>query len=816
MVTNAARNEAMGKNTILQVPQGLKLSPQQINNIKKTLFTENDETEEKEQDSLLDNELVITETKDDVQGCYQRRAQSFYDGFLYLVKALEMKHGNTKNFQSWSELHKISFPQKGKLEEYEAVMSNYSNYLINQAMLCFGFTKNQAIENINKAEQYVIMARGRPNLASLIPYDVYNEGDFILLSDKQLFPMADQTLKELEQINFSQLKTTPQWFRELPVYQQIYLSYAPSNRSLLDFNTLHLQLTVNKVSLYQHKQKILENLQDHELPDWFKGMSLTHKQVAQAILAEPVNSLESCLDSLKAIRTSIINEKHHELDVIKKLPYWFLCLSEVEQKLLTHTLANAATVRDAVSFIPSRLRTLIGLGNFGYSEIFILNKEGRALKVSPKQWRSTHIASRDVREHPAMVGDLHTERNLDLLLKFMLKLLPDSTEEARIFLQTLITPIKYMELLTSLPDYYLQKQRQKADNNAAAKQGLIIYETNHPLNSGSMYLPTTPNDLGCKNFLSYAKECLQAYQWEDKADIKNLIEKYESVLNSGLGTSTIWDKNGREMFISAYEALISFKLNIPFHSSCVSGKDRRGLLLLHIAAMWIFHEKYNIWPGFEDTGAIREAFVDLFVKLYNLFYIQIHAESNGPGAQGTKTPRNYLAPDIVKKIEEQRPGAMNRDEKLATIIDFSKCIKYSGTSLCVYRDAAAKLSNNSCNELLSNLQVLIGEDKTWETKVIKINLWQSDVPKGINQFKTVLNDPTKSNYEKLAGIYQIAEERLQKTKLRNSATKEIYTTLKELYKSPNPKLEVLNTIDKLKTIKADFFEENKQRSNVFT
>jgi hypothetical protein len=115
----------------------------------------------------------------------------------------------------------------------------------------------------------------------------------------------------------------------------------------------------------------------------------------------------------------------------------------------------------------------------------------------------------------------------------------------------------------------------------------------------------------------------------------------------------------KEKFIISLEQIIVQKMGGIGSGSCKSGKDRKGLELLHTDAMLIYYRLYGSFPKYLDTQENREKFVTIFTGLFNTGHQQLCAAQNSPGVfalkgiQALKRIRTFLDPcpaDILKRV----------------------------------------------------------------------------------------------------------------------------------------------------------------------
>ncbi|VEG91742.1 Dot/Icm T4SS effector PI-3-phosphatase SidP [Legionella spiritensis] len=936
----------MGKKTILRLEKGVVLNDVQLKNLQSILG-----------DSPVNEDASVTRN---LQRNHQLRADSLKKAFQFIEATIPKKSEfDTEKYLQWcAEI--CPFPENAEDEEYKKCLTRYGALLTDALVDYWEWDtkdgtriKEEAIELLNKAEQYVVMQEGRADLATLIPDELSEEGGFILLWDEQLPPLVEETRRELEAIKASVLSATPPWFRQSGVVEQLYFYHTPAycnNSGVLrkHYEAVNFAWMKAKAERSLIIEADLQAIRDNrDLPKWFTGMASESQKFFKSwlLFAETQEDINKGLAAINSRLTSISQGKtediSRQLSDIRKLPYWYLCLSEHEQLMLKTVLAHSETVDEAMSFLPSRLRTIPGVANFAHNHFKILDNKLNILH-SFDPYRASHLASRDVQDMPPHIRELHVKRNLARLREVV-------GEDRWLLIQTLISPNEYTEKYAGMPDHRLAqdlaRELEKTGDNK-------VCSPNHPFNY-LRYLDWTSHDnpqctkllklaydnlddkfikeeialleldeisaselekLVCagKSFIAqnensdcYAslRQLIANLEWQDMpcspdevaelikqafeeakalkegrkapvghglvsrvelnkrklidlfhdhyalfkewqdwqplltrqlyvrsnkigqeetfirfqtkmTDLVMLCKEYENVLNSGWGTGTIWDYCGRELFLSSLESLIithtkdtelaRSEEGISF-GSCVSGKDRKSIELIHTAAMFRYKKAYGRWPSFGDTGSYRANFVDIVATLYVSGHFQEHAGQNAPGSNGTKTPDLYWPADIAKaicaKLKNER--ALERDDMLATYNEVSRIGKMKAAVKVGYASSAVavlRYTEEQQQRIIDLLTAIVKQPKYWHKKTsVKTGLFYS-APTGIAEIDGILTDETgKPNSEILTNIFHAVFNRPVQSWFRDSDTQELYNLIKKLSDPRSNPGEVLDELETFKT-----------------
>ncbi|CDZ76019.1 hypothetical protein BN59_00283 [Legionella massiliensis] len=930
--------------TILRVPEGLELNETLIASLRKILGEDN---------FILERYSNTA----DIQKSYQRRADALEQAFLSVIDTLPMKtqgkveqdkevlKGQLKTYLAWCRAQ-CFFAADADIETYQKSLSRYTALLIGalydhcdwsitgqgkKKKLSFNSPvqasnpeeniqveqekrKELAAEILNKAEHYLTMQQGRDNIATLVPMNVHNVGDLVLLWDKQLPPCSPETIADLEVISKSSLLTTPQWFRDLTSYQQLFfLTIEKEEISLanLKFDTNNLILswqgikeTNSQVTLEQDLQAIATGAEP--LPRWFTQLSVVHRNTIRALVSPNISlsKFEVRMKKLESTLTELALRKLDQLPAeavqLRQLPYWYLVLPDYNQRLLKEHLNRASKkgvtdLAKVFSFLPSGFRSVPALSNFGQNQLFVLDSQGSISDEMAARLRFSHPASRDVIKMPEQIAELHTRRNLLRILKF--------TGQRLLLLQTLISPeptISYFR--PDMPDYYLDLQRKMAVAWARRTLGATIVSSNHPYNYARIIDYTASNnadcleilkvvesftaleglpkvhgswelaqiedlvsavitdlDRGLENYDERAGEANIAIKTElliffkknpdflklwpngqktvadslftvnqeehnqkrysaHKAclkDLSELAQDYRAVLNSGIGSASVFDYNGRELFLSTQEDLMVSIAGGQSSGSCVSNKDRKWIQICHTNAAYIYRLIYKRWPKFSDTGTDRTNFVNIVARLYISQHGHRYAGQNAPDSDGIKTPDMYLPKDIAEAIKTllNNPNALRNDDILASnnvVKEIGDALAQVNPGFSNYIFPVLRLSEPHRLILLAELKALMGEDKFWQNALSYWASFYKSAPDGISQIKSHIqnSDINTDSTAVLAHIFRDIVLRPESSTKRSGHTQDVYDAILDLFQAPDPEAKFDDVLQNLQQIKKTAFESS--------
>jgi hypothetical protein len=791
----------------------------------------------------------------------KRRIDSLHDAFLFILDAYPPDPKYTpiskETLATYAgEAMAACDLTKGDLTYLHEKLERFTGALVSLLKVNWQWDAEpvkSAIACLNEAEEYLLMSKGRPNIATLTDMDFGNGPEYIVQFDETLPPYYDQWLKELKAIKAQKFPATPRWFLKLKDGEQAYLSHLMESVTpdllIEDLDALIDHLPKIKSIAFDWEADLVGiSKQSQPLPDWFNKLSQAKKEMV-TILAASSSSLERSLTKFKTYLTekSTRSSFTTELNTVVQLPQWYLLLPKHQQAFLKQALSGVDKVEDAVSFLSSRHRTLPAPANFGAHSIIRINNQGESQILSAKRYRSSHIVSRDLIQAkiPEKVQHRHSDSNLEQVMRY-------ATEEQQRLLQTLISPLAISDsILSSVaslvelpPDSELYKQARSTvmRSSHAAKTS----QHNHPFNLAKWIYYTTAKDEDSLALIKQTEKTIDGLQQkvdelrqkitslelessalnllekptgkrmallqeqninlqdqlrfnERKEKLVSLVKNYKTVIDSPVGSATFFDDKGRELFLSSLEQLIIMKQEGYSYGSCVSGKDRKAIELMHTDAMIMYETCYKKWPQFTDPDSSpeRNRFVAIVADLYISGHQQELAGQNAPGSEGIKTPERYLPKDICDEIN-RRLGSeerLKRDDRLATDNEvkniFTNLFKMLIDELELKAQLVSRqLGEEVCTNLYDALHALINEKHLFQ--VPKATEWArslnlllsgetSLLPAGIEAIRKLMHDEDagNTNVQRLAKIIQIVFDRpLEGT--RKPATTEVYDGIRGL------------------------------------
>lgn len=780
----------MGKGIILRVLEGTVLTPV----LSRALG-----------ELLPGFKLEYYQEKPDYKRSIERRINSLYDAFIFNLDAYPLDPKFTSlsvsTLKSYAAECKAACNlSKSTPEELHKELELFTARLLDALVVSrkwHGDPLTESIACLNEAEQYDLMRKGRYDLVTLTQMDLGPDTKYVLQLDESLPPYYDQWLDELERIKLANYPKTPSWFYELPEYQQAYFcnlglkSKTPAN-VIQDINTFLLTWKgIKKATLNLNIDLAQIQKKSPPLPIWFKELSPHIKEMI-TVLSEDPGTLDQKLKSLKHMVTANAEKQEFKenLENIATIPQWYWVLSNMQQYFLEYVLKTALTVKEAVSFLSSRHRTLPAPANFAAHSLLKINESGEVSLFYDKRIRSSHVATRDGLEWAKAVQMRHVDSNLDKVMEHV-------GPKQKVLVGTLISPITAAEYIPSVitdyvvelpPDLKLHQILQAAI--ARRKNVENILPHNHPYNFAKLYYWTTAENEHSKFILDTAQEYVAT-----TPGLEQLLKDYRNTLNSPMLSATVWDYNGREVFLSSLEELIILNIGGRSYGSCVSGKDRKAIQLIHTDAMILYKEKYGFWPQFNiaEDHQDRINFVNIVVDLYLSYHQHEHAGQNAPGSEGIKTPNWYWPKDISAAINK-RLGTDNGlvyDNRKATDNEVRYISKKFRSLLSPEHELyctliARQIGEKDCTGLYDALTPLLNE----ESRFIAKNSWGlfSAFPKGIANIRSIVFSKTSgdTNIERMSKIFAEVLRRPESDASRTPATLSVYGRMQDLLQPIKP------------------------------
>lgn len=795
----------MGKGTVLRVASDVALPPNLVNNL-----------------NILLNEPTLQQydPKRNLADSYHKRADSLTAALHFILEAYPPNTGheafddiNLLKEYITSYRNNINFNNK-PLNELQDTLSLFTGYLINFLMDGWHWTKDQeqkeAVACLNEAEQYVLMQKGTEDVATLQAMDFVGEKHYILQWDKRLPPYNDQWIVELKNIQAQNAPLTPPWFIALQPAEQVYLALSNNPQALkLNINDFYLKWLEQTQNTAQLQNELLKIKTNQEKSPWFLTLKANEQgMIVELLASQKTISIDEMTKSIFNFNEKASTINSTDVSKISALPLWYWLLSETQQQFLGHALKDASSIEEVVTFLPSRLRTLPAPANFRAHQLLILNAEGEIVEKYDQRLASSHIASRDVLKHPYSVQKLHTMTNLDAVLKFKEPGKP-------VIIQTLISPTPILNYLPQYfadvpPDYELAMTLKDAINSIPSKNE--ITHVNHPFNIAKRLYYTPSGEPGCLKLIDMAKA-----QFKDNKPYLRLAEKYERVLNSGFGSATLYDWNGRELFLSSYEHLLIVGLEGLSYGSCVSGKDRKSIEFIHTDAMLIYRKRYQCWPNIDDNQTERQHFVNIVVDLYVTRHAHELAGQNAPGSDGIKTPEHYWPGDISRAIKERfGSSSLSEDDRLATNNEIRRISSNLGKFIkpgnVLTRLVALRIGEKNCQGLIDGLGLVLNEKQHFFPEASRHHLFSSSnhEPRGIAEIRGLIKSHAESltdaaeNTNKSSSIciasriFNIINQRPESRGNRSDATQTLYSLLRKVIKEPSSVDQVIEQLDRMK------------------
>lgn len=730
----------MGKGIILRVKDGTVLSPEILKALDKL---------------LPDYRLEYYSEKPNYRQSMMRRMDSLHQAFLFTLEAYppnpKCTYLTTKTLKNYAEqCRKTYLMNKSSVDDLHQELEKFTANLVEALSLCHdwkGKAIKEATATLNEAEQYMLMNQGRFDLATLIPMNLGEgkEKGYVLQWDESLAPYYPQLLKEIQELQLQHYPKSDRLFRsdnKIQDYQKAYFLKRETHIKTYQDVATDLESFIkqwDKIKSDAYLERIKNNMRP--LPDWYEELNGPLKAMVKVLSADSVYAIDEKLKKFsdKINEAACTKQISQNIPEIANIPEWYWVLSDRQQHFLEHVLKNTPTIEQALSFISSRHRTLPLPANFAKHRLYHINSLGQIELLGTERYRSSHIASRDILDCPEEVQLRHASSNF---AKVTEKAQPGQPG----ILQTLISPIPMVEFANQfieIPDSELHKKgREAVSQSSRAKE--TIY-TNHPYNIAKRFIWTATDNPDCLALIKTA----QNYS-KNNPDLEELLIDYKNVLNSPTFSATFWDYEGREMFLSSLEQLIIMAIKGFSYGSCVSGKDRKAIELIHTDAMMLYKIKYKQYPKFvaPTENIERIDFVKIVVDLFTSRHQHEHAGQNAPGSEGIKTPSNYFPKDIADAIN-LRLGTLRGleyDDRLATdneVKYIQKNLKpyLVGKNTLLSQLMAKQLGEEHCTRLYDALFNLI-EEKQLFTMVYTgfFGGQKTKISEGIECIATMMQD----------------------------------------------------------------------------
>ncbi|HEN5536732.1 TPA: oxidoreductase, partial [Legionella pneumophila] len=176
----------MGKGIILRVLENTILSPQVFDTLERL---------------LPGYKVEYFKEQPDYRKSIARRIDSLHDAFSFILKAypLDPKHTSltVATLSTYAAECKASCDlEKLTLEELHLELERFTAKLVEAIAIAWKWPKGKAVKeaiaSLNEAEQYVLMSRGRSDIATIMPIEMDSETKYVLQYDESLSPVYEQ------------------------------------------------------------------------------------------------------------------------------------------------------------------------------------------------------------------------------------------------------------------------------------------------------------------------------------------------------------------------------------------------------------------------------------------------------------------------------------------------------------------------------------------------------------------------------------------------------------------------------------------------
>lgn len=790
--------------TLLRLPHGMQLSDEFSQNLEK-----------------LTGPVEITHygTGPEFNISYDRRRDSLFDAFLFILKALPPTNSRFSEpvsiLKKYAESAKAScvFNKQAPIDQLQNTLKTFKTELIHAMTTCWAefsgsHSQELATECLNEAEQYVLLQKTRKNIATVLPKKIQGKQCYILQCEQVLPPGQESWYNELRSIQALETPGSPDWFYKLSPVEQEYIANFQGTHlktELKDFLDFCIILENSRASkLYDDFAAIMSNTNP---PEWFTKLSSSKQTFFRANLPNPI-------DNIQNIIRRFYENCAEDIQALNKLPLWYTSLSTIQQHFLGYVLKEAGDkpLETVFTWLSSRHRTLPALANARRHHLMVLDEQGEILFRPQERFGSSHIVSRDVRNMGEAIVKKHMQNNLQQICDLI-------SNEAPVIVQTLISPVPATQYLPQRvssrlpPDLDLFTQLKKIVNEFNHKTNEII-QPNHPLNLIKYVNYTSDTDRDCNALLKIAR----SEEKQKNMKLKALAAAYDETLNSSFGSATFLDYRGRELFLSSLEQLLIMELGGLSYGSCVSGKDRKAIEFIHTDAMLLYAFFYKKLHTFYDSVEDRKNFIDIVVDLYVSRHQQEHAGQNAPGSEAIKTPDMYWPGDISRAIKSRLKdeSALKHEDRVASNNEVNKI----GTDntldprLAGCKLTAIALGEEKCQKIYDMLCPIMEERDRFKKSGWTPNLYSSAESLGIQKIRELIEQKPKDQInicDIVAKILNIIISRPEGNEGRTQYTNTVYRLGHSIHKAPHK-------IDDILLWMSDFYsktlQENRGRSCV--
>lgn len=284
------------------------------------------------------------------------------------------------------------------------------------------------------------------------------------------------------------------------------------------------------------------------------------------------------------------------------------------------------------------------------------------------------------------------------------------------------------------------------------------------------------------------------------------IKAYHMTLNSPMGTGTVRDYQGRELFLASQEILLA---DYSF-GGCMSAKDRKADETEHTDCMILVEDLFGEAILFLDYSEVRSVFVEIFASLQIDGHHQYMAHTNTKGVFGTRTPYVYLPGDTCTAIRKKKgnPKALEEEERIAKNNELGKIGKLSTKVEHVvdYHTAANKLNPDEQKLFVDLLYTILNDPSKFKKKInlqgiTFLNGYTNPLggpAQGVSDMLDILGGKYSTTLcEIITNIYKIAVESLNVEKHRSTNALTLYTAIKNIYLSKHPGAHIESELEPL-------------------
>lgn len=759
-------------------------------------------------EELTNNELTFVEyeSKPDPLESFSQRKDSIREAFQFLAKTLLP---NIIDYEAYAEACELScqfnndanFNQK----EFNRFLGRLASIIVRDYPWPTNYQGDKTKDvllMLDRAEQFCILKKGRPDLITLIQVQQKSEKQDeteltslhpFLIWDEQHSSLSPKTIDALRKLKAS-ISISPSWFAVLPTNIRFFIHHLCSGKIGITEELTSLTITsiINELYSLSLKNSVthFENIDSHSPPKWFTNLELP---IQESLLFLKKNKLT--WENVKTEIQNIFNciqqfptnqNKTEFFRKLTELPAWYINLKPHEQIFLKALLDEKEP--EELSFFCSRFGLIEGLANYGSTKII----DYETMTTLIGQSRSSHPVRRDVlptTDTPENIRQQFTEANLAQLMA--------KRELPFLFLQPLngsgIPKLKVTE------DYYMAVELERAAQSFSPNK-LIM---RHVLNDLNNWIENTPRqttnpfvefvsqhlylkeltlnestDIFLNNAFD-AKKLDKNYEtyWqaaiiklkENRKEylaklemVSEILKEYIAILNSPE------TDNNREMWLANLENEMMYILGIEPHSFCVSGKDRAQLHILHQFDRQIYRVIYGKRPNYSDTGENRQNFINIFDSLFECGHGQRMASFSATGCTGIKNTNWYLKKDLYTSLK-----SVSTYDVIAGLNELAELsIKAEDISLELHQ--VLKLTAEQRIELFDLLKTMVLDKEFWSDKT---NSYQS-TPTHVGQMSTKFNPGFFQSVFGFMGLIKISEipEEIKLTAIFNDAKKAMVTT----------------------------------------